>query len=233
MIPVPYYILELRRRNIPNHSFDNLGTLSERIAPSITRELGMADQLTFNLQISDPMAKLFPPWGSIVGLEVWLYGVDQELKQVFVPLVTEATRDYGAASTGSGSGGLGGGSGDTILVTCTGPECYLTRYYLSQYKMYQRMASDILADICVEPWQDYIVMSSSVDPSLDQILDIDLSWENVQTAVGNIIAQTGGYMQLQVNPSNPWIRNLKILPLPGSDLAQPTDIGMTSAVIPL
>jgi hypothetical protein len=231
MQPIPQYIFELRRRNGAG-GFDNLGPLDERIAPSITRELGMADQLTFNLQISDPMAKMFPPWSSIVGLEVWMYGVDQELKQVFVPLITEATRDYGATSTGSGSGGLGSGSGDTVLITCSGPESYLTRYYIANYKQYQRMASDILDDICVEPWHDGIVSRAIIDPSLDQMLDIDLSWENVQTAVGNIIAQIGGYMSLQIDPWNPSWRVLYIFPLPGGDLAQPTDIGMTSAVLP-
>ena len=91
------------------------------------------------------------------------------------------------------------------------------------------MASGILDDICVEPWHDGIVSRAIVDPSLDQMIDIDLSWENVQTAVGNIIAQIGGYMSLLVDKDNPAWRVLNILPILG---AQPTDAGTASPVLP-
>jgi len=70
-----------------------------------------------------------------------------------------------------------------------------------------------------------------VDPSLDMLIDIDISWENIQTAINNIISQVGGYMQVQFNPNNPAQRVLNLLPLP-SGVAQPTDIGTTSPVLP-
>ena len=227
---IPDYTFEVRRRN-SSGGYDYLGMLDKRMAPSISRELGLADTLTFNLQLSDPKLQLFPPFGSLIGLEVWMYGTDKQLKQVFVPQIIEPYRDYGATSSGSGSGSLGGGSGDNALITCDGPESYLTRYYIQNYKVSQRLASDILNDVCVEAISDKIISTISVDPSLDALIDIDLSWENIQTAVGNIITQIGGYLRIQVDPTNPLFRVLGILPIPGQ-LPQPSSTGATSAVLP-
>lgn len=223
------YTFEVRRRN--GSRFDYLGSLDKRVQPSISREMGLADTLSFNLPLSDPNAQLFPPWGSLKGLEVWWYGRDRNLKQVFVPQVVEPYRDYGGTSSGSGSGALGSGSGDFVLISCDGPESYLTRYYTSNYKVSQRLPVDILNDITIEARADGIFGACSVDPSLNIPIDIDLSWENVQTAVGNIIAQTGGYIQIQCDPKAPSWRVLYIFPIPGQ-LPQPKDAGATSAVLP-
>ena len=222
------YILELRRKT-GTITYNLLGVLSGRIQPSLTREMGMADQLTFNLQLSDPLALQFD--GS-PGLEVWLYGTDWKFKQAFIPVSEEFTRDYGASSMGSGSGGLGSGSGDTMLVTCEGPESYLTRYVLPNYKISQRLVSDILSDILVTPHADGTLSSGwVVDPSLNVPLDIDLSWENLQTAVNNIIAQTGGYVRIVIDPDAPQWRALYLDPIPGQ-LPTPQGIGTNSAVLP-
>ena len=230
------YVLELKWWNIRATSATNLrgvfesrGVLDQRIQPALTREMNMADQLTFNLQLSDPNCLLFDgSWG----LEVWYYGTDGELKQVFVPVTEEFMRDYGATSTGSGSGALGSGSGDTMLVTCEGPETYLTRYIIQNYKVYQRMTSDILGDICAAPRNDHGVISEvTVHPDLEMPLDIDLSWENSWTAVTNVIAQTGGYAWVGFEPTNPTWRTLYLMPIPGQDIT-PKGTGMASAVLP-
>ena len=206
------------------------GTIDQHIAPSLTQELGSADQLTFSMLMSDPKIALFSDENQN-GLEIWFYGRDKVLKQIFVVSIIELIRDYGATSMSSGSGSLGSGSGDSVLITCTGIENYLSRYVIGNYKVTQRMTSDILWDIVYEPWQDWVVSAVNVDPALNMLLDIDLSWENVQTAVNNIIAQTGGYMQLQVDTAAPDWRVLNLIPLPGST-SQPTDVGMTSAILP-
>ena len=213
----------------PNGTFESKGVLSQRIQPALTREMHMADQLTFNLQLSDPNCLLFDgSWG----LEVWYYGTDSKLKQVFVPVTEEFIRDYGATSTGSGSGSLGSGSGDTMLVTCEGPETYLTRYITQNYKVYQRMTSDILTDVCAEMLNgDELLSHVVVDPSLDIPLDIDLSWENCWTAVANVIAQTGGYAYVGFDQQDPSVRTLYLMPIPGQDIV-PKGTGMASAVLP-
>ena len=220
------YTFEVRRRD-PKSTYTDpkflfLGKLTQRMQPSISREIGLADTLTFNLPLTDPLFQQFPPNGSLVGLEVWFYGTDGKFKQCFVPQIIEPYRDYGASATGSGSGSLGSGSGDNVLITCDGPECYLNRYYTQNYKVSQRLTYDIINDIIYEPWKDSVVNLLKVDPSLNMLLDIDLSWENVQTAIGNIIAQTGGYMQLQADPDNPAWRTLYLLPILG-DLPQPVN----------
>ena len=227
---VPNYAFEVRRRNIKSGEFDLLGVLDNRIQPSVSREMGLADVLTFNLPLSDPKFALFT--GSQVGLEVWWYGRDQQLKQVFVPQAVEPYRDYGGGGTGSGSGALGSGSGDNALITCDGPETYLTRYYTQNYKASQRLPNDILNDISSEAIADGIYGMVSVDSSLNQVpLDIDLSWENIKTACDNIIAQIGGYLQLQFDPEDPMWRVLYIFPIPGQ-LPQPAETGVASAVLP-
>ena len=86
--------------------------------------------------------------------------------------------------------------------------------------MSQRLTYDIINDIIYELWKDGWVSLLKVDPSLNMLLDMDLSWENVQTAIGNVIAQTGGYMQLKADPTNPGQRVLYIFPIPGA-LPQP------------
>ena len=164
---------------------------------------------------------------------MWLYGPDNALKNVFVPVTVEMSRDYGATSMGSGSGGLGSGSGDTMLVTCEGPESYLNRYYVQNYKVSQRLPYDIINDITAEAQADRVITGISIDPSLNAMpLDIDLSWENLQTAMGNIVAQTGGFMRIEMSPTQniAW-RILCLHPIPGQ-VAQPTDVGITSAVLP-
>ena len=226
--PIPDYAFEVRQR--VGSTYNLLGVLSERIMPSLKKEIGMADVLTFNLRITDPNYAIFTD--NFANLEVWYYGRDYALKQVFVPQYVEPYRDYGGTGTGSGSGALGSGSGDMVLITCDGPETYLSRYYTENYKISQRAPSDILNDITLEARQDYVLHSCIVDPSLDaKLLDLDLSWENLQTAVNNIIAQTGGYMQLKVEAANPARRDLYLLPIPGQ-LPQPVDTGATSPVLP-
>ena len=229
------YLLELRKWNITNTStthpsgtFDLLAVLDKRIQPSYTREMNMADQLTFNLQLSDPKCLLFDgSWG----VEVWYYGTDGKLKQCFVAVTEEFSRDYGATSMGSGSGSLGTGSGDTMLVTCEGPETYLTRYITQNYKVYQRNASDVLNDVCAEMLYGNELSQVVVDPSIDIPIDIDLSWENCWTAVGNVIAQTGGYAWVGFDQKDPALRTLYLMPVPGQDIV-PKGTGMMSAVLP-
>jgi len=229
------YLLELRKWNITNTStthpsgtFDLLAVLDKRIQPSYTREMNMADQLTFNLQLSDPKCLLFDgSWG----VEVWYYGTDGKLKQCFVAVTEEFSRDYGATSMGSGSGSLGTGSGDTMLVTCEGPETYLTRYITQNYKVYQRNASDVLNDVCAEMLYGHKLSQVVVDPSIDIPIDIDLSWENCWTAVGNVIAQTGGYAWVGFDQKDPALRTLYLMPVPGQDIV-PKGTGMMSAVLP-
>ena len=229
------YLLELRKWNITNTStthpsgtFDLLAVLDKRIQPSYTREMNMADQLTFNLQLSDPKCLLFDgSWG----VEVWYYGTDGKLKQCFVAVTEEFSRDYGATSMGSGSGSLGSGSGDTMLVTCEGPETYLTRYITQNYKVYQRNASDVLNDVCAEMLYGNELSQVVVDPTIDIPIDIDLSWENCWTAVGNVIAQTGGYAWVGFDQKDPALRTLYLMPVPGQDIV-PKGTGMMSAVLP-
>ena len=221
------YVFELRRWDPTDGTTEVLAVLDKRIQPSLTREMGMADQLTFNLQISDPNCLKFD---GTFGLEVWYYGTDGKLKQVFVPVTEEFTRDYGASSMGSGSGSLGSGSGDTMLVTCEGPETYLTRFITENYKVYQRLPSDILTDVCAEMLSGGYISQIVVDPSLDDTpSDIDLSWENCWTAVSNIIAQVGGYAYVGFDPVNPAFRSLYLMPVLGT---APKGTGMSSAVLP-
>jgi hypothetical protein len=119
-----------------------------------------------------------------------------------------------------------------VLITCDGPETYLSRYYTENYKISQRAPSDILNDITLEARKDGILHSCIVDASLNaKLLDVDLSWENLQTAVNNIIAQTGGYMQVKVEAANPARRDLYLLSIPGQ-LPQPVDTGASSPVLP-
>lgn len=228
------YIIEVRKLVYhPNSFYPDLmfmGTIDKCIAPSFTQEIGSADQLTFNIQMSDPKIELFAD-DNQVGLEVWLYGRDTKLKQMFVVSVIELNRDYGSSSSGSGGGSLGGGSGDTVHITCTGLENYLARYIIRDYKVQQRMTKDIMKDICAAPIADQVISDVYVDPALNMPLDIDLSWENVQTAINNIITQTGGYLRVGFDPRLLGSRQPTLIPLPGS-AAQPTDAGMTSPVLP-
>ena len=229
------FTIELRKKQLyPNGGayYPFVTTFDKAIQPSFTQTLGSADQLTFNLQMSDPkIAYLADDQQS--GLEVWFYGRDLKLKQIFVISEIELSRDYGASSMGSGSGGLGSGSGDTVLITCTGLENYLTRYVISNYKVTQRNPYDILMDITAEPMSDAVLTGCHIDdPMNDSPIDIDLSWENVSTAVENIIAQIGGYMNVTFLPEPKQAqRTLNILNLPG-DISQPQNVGMTSAVMP-
>lgn len=171
----------------PRGVFNLLRVLDQRAA-TLTKELGMADVLTLNLEISD-QKDLFSG-----GIEVWMYGTDRKLKQVFTVQTIERK------------------SGDTVL-PCHGPESYLRRYITKNYNVYQRNTSGILNDITAEARKDDIIGLVSVDPSLEKPLDIDLSWEDLQTAVNNIINQTGGYMRIDVDPNDPTLRVLKLLPI--------------------
>jgi len=229
---VPDYTFELRQRNgDPNHggSYNFIQQLPDRMQPYLTRQLGTADNIAFNLPLESQAAQYIINTPS--DLEIWWYGRDMKLKQVFVIVQKERCKDYGATSMTGGSARLGSGSGANLLISADGPEQYLTRYITNNYSVTQRLASDIINDICVEIWQDGLIASAYVDPSLDMLIDIDISWENIQTAINNIISQVGGYLQVQFNPNNPAQRVLNLLPLP-SGVAQPTDIGTTPPVLP-
>ena len=229
------YTIELHRKQLPTGggaTYPFICTFDKAIQPSFTQTLGSADELTFNLQMSDPHISFLGD-DQQSGLEVWLYGRDLKLKQIFVVSAIELSRDYGASSMSSGSGALGSGSGDTVLVTCTGLENYLTRYVIPNYKVTQRDPYDILYDITADARGDVVLKECHVESPLNNNpIDIDLSWENVHTAVGNIITQIGGYMCVTFSPppdtSN---RVLNILNLPG-DISQPQNTGMSSAVMP-
>ena len=197
--------------------------------PYLTTQIGAADTLSLNLPLDDPMAqKILSTTGDI---EIWFYGRDQQLKQIFVIISTEQYKDYGATSMTGGSGRLGSGSGNNLLITADGPEQYLTRYITQDYSVTQRMTSDIINDICTEIISDGYIGAVSIDPSLNMPLDIDLSWENIQTAVKNVINQTGGYMFVAFDEAAPVWRVLYLMPLPG-DIAEPKNIGTSSAVLP-
>ena len=225
---VPDYTFELRQRNTSG-GYDLVQQLPDRMQPYLTRQLGTADNIAFNLPLESRAAQYIINTPS--DLEIWWYGRDMKLKQVFVIVQKERYKDYGATSMTGGSDRLGSGSGANLLISADGPEQYLTRYITNNYSVTQRLVSDIIDDICVEIWQDGLIALAYVDPSLDMLIDIDISWENIQTAINNIISQVGGYMQVQFNPNNPAQRVLNLLPLP-SGVAQPTDIGTTSPVLP-
>ena len=197
--------------------------------PYLTTQIGAADTLSLNLPLDDPMAqKILSTTGDI---EIWFYGRDQQLKQVFVLISRERYKDYGATSMTGGSGRLGSGSGKNLLITGDGPEHYLTRYITQNYSVTQRNTVDILNDITAGIKSDGYIGMVSVDPSLNMPLDIDLSWENIQTAVNNIISQVGGYMYIDIDRASPTWRVLYLAPLPGA-VSQPINIGITSPVLP-
>jgi hypothetical protein len=215
------YTLEVRQKH--GTAYDFLGVIENRIAPSIQRELGMADVLSFNMQLKDPKhAMLLNP---VVGKEIWYYGRDAQLKQIFTIQNVEPYRDYGGSGGGSGGASLGGGSGDNILIVADGPESYLTMYQIKKdYKVYQRHVSDIINDLFGEIKADGYVTSVYVEPSMNILLDIDLSWENLKTAVDNIINQVGGIMRLRVDSTDHTKRILELLPIAGG-LPQPRGAG--------
>jgi hypothetical protein len=197
--------------------------------PYLTSQIGAADSISVNLPLNDPMAQKIR---STVGdIEIWFYGRDMKLKQVFVLVSKERYKDYGATSMTGGSARLGSGSGVNLLITGDGPEQYLTRYITQNYSVNQRNTVDILNDITTEIRSDGYLIACLVDDSLNMPLDIDLSWENIQTAVGNLINQVGGYMYIDFYNGDPTQRVLNIVPLPG-DLAQPINVGTTSPVLP-
>jgi hypothetical protein len=229
---IPDYTFELRQINgDPNHGgrYNLIQQLPDRMQPYLTRQLSAADNISLNLPLNSNAAQTILTIKS--DLEIWWYGKDMQLKQVFVIIQKERYKDYGATSMTGGSNRLGSGSGVNLNISADGPEQYLTRYITNNYSVTQRLVSDIIDDICVEIWQDGLIASAYVDPSLDMLIDIDISWENIQTAINNIISQVGGYMQVQFNPNNPAQRVLNLLPLP-SGVAQPTDIGTTPPVLP-
>jgi len=221
--PPTDYTLEVRKRN--GATYDLMGVLENRIAPSLSREIGLADVLTFNMQLSDPKSALVLQ--NPAGIEIWYWGRDKILKQVFTLAKVEPYRDYGG-SAGSGGATLGSGSGDNVLVTCDGLESYLTMYHIrNDYKVVQRHVQDILTDICYEAVADHIIHSIYVDPSLNIVIDIDLSWENLKTACDNILKQTGGYMHMWVDGNNPNFRVLGFQPL-ATNVMPATLIGASS-----
>jgi hypothetical protein len=226
---VPDYTFELRQRNTSG-GYDLVQQLPDRMQPYLTRQLGTADNIAFNLPLESQAAQYIINTPS--DLEIWWYGRDMKLKQVFVIVQKERYKDYGATSMTGGSARLGSGSGANLLISSDGPEHYLTRYYTQDYSVTQRLVSDIVDDLCVELWHDGLISAAYVDPSLDQFIDIDVSNENIFAAVGNIINQLPpSYMQVLFNPSNPTERTLYLLPMPDS-IPTPKGIGTTSAVIP-
>jgi len=229
------YTLEVRKRVASTSggktsvAYNYMGGLDKRIQPAITRELGLADVLTFNLQLTDPKYQLFVK--NPANLEIWYYGRDKLLKQIFVPQILEPYRDYGGSASGSGATTLGSGSGDNVAIAADGPETYLTRYYTQEYTATQRSVNDILNDICAELAVDGYLTAVYVDVNLDQIIDIDLSWENIKTAVDNVINQVGGYMRVMLDPDDPTYRVLCVLPIPGA-LPQPGTVEASSGILP-
>jgi hypothetical protein len=225
--PLVDYVLEVRKKDGKN--WDLVGVLENRVAPELQCEVGAADQLTFNLPLSDPKSLLFNA-SNTRGLEVWYYGRDSKLKQVFTITgggKTEGYRDYGGNPGGSGST-LGTGSGDWLYVTAIGPEAYLTMYYVADYTATQKYVSSILNAICGEIIDDGYITAILVDPALNKLIDIDLSWENLQSALGNIIQQTGGYMRVLVNSNNPSSRVLYLSSEVASDIF-PINLGGVTA----
>lgn len=184
------YTLEVRKRNI-NHDWDLLGIIDQKIEPSIERETNMADMLTFSMLQSDPKIKWFTAGGSVHDIEIWYYGRDGKLKQVFV------VQDITPSRT------LDSGELDKLTITADGPEYYLTTYQIGKtYKVMQKPVFDILAEICGNIIVDGYLTDIFVDPALNKSIDIDLSWENLKTACDKIIDQIGGRVQVYINPLN-------------------------------
>jgi hypothetical protein len=190
--------------------YDLLGVIDSHIAPQIQQEIGVADNLTFNMMLDDPKADLVT--GNTNDVEIWYYGRDAEFKQAYVLQKVEAYGDLGGVQ-GTGGSTLGSGSGYNLLVTADGPEEYLNRYEVSYtYKSNQRMTSQVVADISANAIADGVITSIYVDPALDMPLDLDLSWETIKTGCDKIIQQTGGFLRVYIPPFDPTKRILAMAP---------------------
>lgn len=212
------YTLEVRRLNTDTGGWDFLGVLDQRIAPSIQREVGLADVLTFNMLLSDPKTTLF--MGQLKGLEVWYYGRDALLKQVFKVQKVEIYRDYGGSGGGSGGSTLGSGSGDGMLIVADGPESYLSEKFITyDYRAVQKHPQEILQYMLAGIWEfgigtRYNIMAG-VDPSLDdKLIDFVASWESSKSAIDSLIQQIGGMLEVTIAPDG-IKRRILIVPLPG------------------
>jgi hypothetical protein len=212
------YTLEVRRLNTDTGGWDFLGVLDQRIAPSIQREVGLADVLTFNMLLSDPKTTLFT--GTLKGLEVWYYGRDALLKQVFKVQKVEIYRDYGGSGGGSGGSTLGSGSGDGMLIVADGPESYLSEKYISyDYRAVQKRPYEIFGTLLAGIWEfgigtRYNIMAG-VDSSLDgKLIDFVASWESSKSAIDSLIQQIGGMLEVTIAPDG-IKRRILIVPLPG------------------
>jgi len=212
------YTLEVRRLNTETGGWDFLGVLDQRIAPSIQREVGLADVLTFNLLLSDPKTTLF--MGPLKGLEVWYYGRDALLKQVFKVQKVEVYRDYGGSGGGSGGSTLGSGSGDGMLIVADGPESYLSEKFITyDYRAVQKRPYEILKNILEGIWDTGIGLPENtfadVDSSLNgKLIDMTISWESSKAAIDSLIQQIGGVLEITIAPDG-IRRTIRIVPLPG------------------
>jgi hypothetical protein len=222
------YTLEVRMLNTDTGGWDFLGVLDQRIAPSIQREVGLADVLSFNLLLSDPKTSLF--MGSLKGLEIWYYGRDALLKQVFKVQKVEIYRDYGGSGGGSGGSTLGSGSGDGMLIVADGPESYLSeKYILYDYRAVQKRPYEILKNILDGIWGAGIGIAENtfadVDSSLNgKLIDMTLSWESCKAAIDSLIQQIGGVLEITIAPDG--IRRcIQIVPLPGEVIPTATEGG--------
>jgi hypothetical protein len=206
------YTLEVRKRNASTGMYDLQGVIDGRIQPSLTQELGLADVLSFNMQLSDQKTLMAADFK--VGNEIWYYGRDARLKGVFVIQKVEQYRDYGAThSLGSGGNTLGAGSGENLLVVAGGPETYLGWVIIEKdYHAVNKRASGILGDLLYRVMANGWITGYSVDASLNIPLDITISWENVKTAIDSVVKLTGGFARIYVDSTNPLNRTLQILP---------------------
>lgn len=205
------YTFEVRKLNGATRQYDLLGVIDGKITPSLTQELGLADVLSFNMQLSDQKTLIATDFKR--GNEIWYYGRDAQLKQVFVIQRVEFYRDYGASGLSSGGSTLGSGSGDNVFISAGGPEVYLTWYYFeNDYTAIQKKPIDILNDLCGDAMMDGVISTWWVDPSLNTPIDISFSWENLKTACDSITKQTGGVAKVVVDPIDPTFRTLELLP---------------------
>lgn len=178
--------------------YDLLGVIDSPIAPAVQEQIGSADQLTFSLQLTDPKVALFTT--SPKDLEIWYYGRDSRLKQVYSIQSVTPIRNYGE-------------TGDTIKVIADGPEANLTKYLIEgEYKVTQYVPSYVIEDLAEEAIAAGDITEVYVDGDLDGPIDIDISWENLKTAVDKVVEQTGGYSRIIVNEMNPAQRVLAVMP---------------------
>ena len=120
MTYIPDYSFEIRQKAGKTYNF--CYRLDERMQPYLSRQLGAADNLTLNLPLNSEPAQFIINTKS--DLELWHWGRDKKLKQVYVIVQKERYKDFGSTSMTGGSGRLGSGSGVNLLISADGPEHY-------------------------------------------------------------------------------------------------------------